>query len=327
MEQPELHELQCRLAAYNAGYAPQMQWQPYLMRRGRPCIESPHQSTDTLGFRLSRSGGEVCRVDEILQDRGPKGIVLGNSTAFGVNCSRDNAVVASQLIGLSGRRWYNFSGRAYTLSQEVIAASLHPATDLKWMVSLSGVNELTFFLLGAFADDLNSFGGAPEFCKRMNARARPILGGSFIFLKRERTNAAPTEASYGRMLETVKKRLLAMSILARGYGARLLFVMQPVLGIATKPMTPEELELVKASDNSLDTKSLQVLAPQILGPWFERYEGDVSAFCGQARIAYVNASTSARLSTAEWNWWDRIHLTDRGHQLLAEDIWEALDAS
>ena len=312
------------MAAHNKDYAPLMDWHPYVMRSGRAGLRGSTLNTDSLGFRISEAGSITAKVESIDADGGKKGIVLGNSTAFGVNCSNDRAVVASQLIALSGCRWYNMASRAYTLAQELVATTLYPTNDVAWIVSVTGINELTLLLLGGYSEPDDSYFGAPEFRSRMNARQKNLLGRAVLICPKSPPREEQLEIAYNRMIKATRKRLHAYKLLLTSHNANGLILLQPVLGLSKKEMSREEEALSAASDASSDTRSLKVLKPEILGPWYERFNRDFSELCRSLIIDYYNANEFPSLLTADWLFWDRIHLTDTGHAHLAKSIWDLL---
>lgn len=323
----DLSALQVSLAPYNKDYAPLMDWCPYVMRGGRPNLRGAVLNTDSIGFRISSDGKTVAKVDDMDANETPKGLILGNSVAFGVNCSSDEAVVSSRLMALSGHPWYNLASRAYTLTQELIAATLHPATHVKWMASISGINELTLVLLGGYSHQGDSYFGAPEFQSRMGARPRKFLGRTILVYPRQASHETSLETAYARMMAATKKRLRGYKLLASAHGARGLLVLQPVLGFSAKELTSEERTLAAASDASEDTRSLVVLNPRTMELWYKRFVKDLAEGCSQLKIEFVNANEFPQLLTPDWLFWDRVHLTDLGHARLAEAIWERLSDS
>ncbi len=287
------------------------EWVSYLMRRGAADFRSPSLNTDRCGFRLGWRKGTAFGLDEFGAMPGPKGLVLGNSVAFGIGTSHDRVSLANQLDARSAEpapRWFSLALRASSLTQERLAMELHAPGEFSHVVWMSGVNALVAAMLGG-GDTTNPapYVGEWMFRKLAGAKAPP--------------RGADIAAAYPDLARALRRDLeIAGAWLARR-GVRRLFLMQPVLSWIDKTLSAEERELVAAFDASPQAVQ-RAHGPEQLGPWKERYLADLSAACDAAGFDFIDLNAEPRFRAQDWLFADRTHLTDCGQALVA-DVVEA----
>lgn len=285
------------------------EWVSYLMRRGAAGFNSPSLNTDRCGFRLGWQDGRAFGIDEFRAMPGPKGLVLGNSVAFGIGTSHDRATLANQLNARPGTppmSWFSLALRASSLTQERLAMELHAPDGFSHVVWMSGVNTLIAAMLGG-GDTTNPAPYVGEWMFRKLAGAR----GS--------ARNADLAVAYPDLVSMVRRDLeIAGAWLARR-GTRRLFLMQPVLSWINKTLSAEERELVALFDGSPQAVQ-RAHGPVLLGPWKQRFLADLSAACHAAGFDFIDLNAESRFSGEDWLFADRTHLTDRGQALVADVV-------
>lgn len=290
------------------------EWVSYLMRRGAAGFSSPSLNTDRCGFRLGWQDGKTFGLDEFAAMSGPKGLVLGNSVAFGIGTSHDRASLANLLNRRQAEPampWFSLALRASSLTQERLALELHAPAEFSHVVWMSGVNTLIAAVLGG-GDTTNP---APYVGEWM---FRKLVG------TRSPARAADLAATYPDLVRMLRRDLdIAGAWLARR-GTRRLFLMQPVLSWIDKALSAEERELVALFDASPQAVQ-RAHGPAQLGPWKECFLADLAAACNAAGFDFIDLNAERRFRAGEWLFADRTHLTDRGQALVADVVGAWLD--
>lgn len=287
------------------------EWVAYLMRRGQADYRSGSLNTDRLGFRRTYDRVGAIDYDRYMEAEGPRGIVAGNSMAYGAGTSADDKTFASQLNAkreAGETRWYNFALRASTLTQERIATELYAPLDAQAFVWVSGINTLVALLVGE-GDPANPapFIGETNFAKTMMPGHLP------------RPHDSDLEARYAKALDMVERDLQLLAAQRRAAGCRVLFCLQPSLTWIDKTLTPQEQALVAI----FDAPGLAIQRahhPSQLGPWRERYGQDLESLCTRHGIDFLDLNQEPRFAGPEWLFLDRTHLSDLGHEVVAEAV-------
>ncbi len=308
------------------------QWVPYLMRVDRPNRSFPSVSTDEHGFRrtVRRDGLTALTYLEFMarDARTARGILLGSSAAFGVGATHDRYTVPSVLNRLTALEWFNFGGRAFNSTQEVLLFLLHLPVHIRKLVVLSGVNNLVLPCLAPRTSPVyNSFFYQSVFERAMEAPPDAVVGvrRSLQLLWREvrqklgrgaqGTVHRDIESQYGHVLACFSRDMQILRSLAQAHSFGLYFALQPVATWINKDLTEEEGQLFRILDSmALDWK---VLADHI-GAHRRRYVQDLEAICAALDIPLLDLNHTPRFAQREWLFVDRVHLTDRGYEVTAE---------
>jgi len=287
------------------------EWVAYLMRRGQADYRSGSLNTDRHGFRRTYDRVGAIDYDRYMEADGARGIVAGNSMAYGAGTTADERTFASRLNAereAGETRWYNFALRASTLTQERIATELYAPLDAQAFVWVSGINTLVALLVGeGDPGNPSPFIGETNFAKTMMPTRLP------------RPHNADIEARYGKALDMVERDLQLLAAQRLGTGCRTLFCLQPSLTWIDKTLTPQEQALVAI----FDAPGLAIQRahhPSQLGPWRERYRRDLEKLCARHGIAFLDLNQDKRFAGPEWLFLDRTHLTDLGHEVVAEAV-------
>lgn len=167
-------------------------WLPYIMFYNQEDYSSPVVNTDSRGFRFSIKNSLVVKDFQNENDL-PVGIVIGGSTAFGVGATNDSKTISSLLNAESDLLWFNFGGRAFNSTQEILLFLLnhHHVKNIKKVVIFSGINNLAiYYSSNKFNRGYGSFFFHSQFNKQMNYgtidnKKKIILAmANFIFHKR-----------------------------------------------------------------------------------------------------------------------------------------------
>jgi len=320
-------------------YLPQMveydkigdMWIPYLMKRDTPNINFQSVSTDKHGFRttIDFNGSHVDLDNLDGYDR--IGVVLGPSVAFGVGASHDSKTVSSILSKDTDTLWLNFGGRAYNSTQEMLKLVLHMPRKVDRIIVFSGVNNLTLAHLSPYTSPVfNSFYAQSSFEQAVKHRFFEEYIGIKETTKRlfrefqnklstskQHVFRKTTEESYDNILLCFERDLTVLKLLAQGHSADLYFVMQPLATWLNKKLTKEEQEIFADLDSFYP--DFVVLA-EYFGKFKESYFRDIELICNKHAIKYLNLNRCPEFETEEWIFVDRVHLTDKGNQMVCDAI-------
>ena len=128
-------------------------WVPHLMNLYQPNYRSAVCNTDENGFRYTFKNASHLSYADFQREPGPKGLLCGGSTAFGVGATQDSCTIASYLNRDPNMTWFNFSGMGQTSTQELMRYGLFgPKVDQ--VVLFTGVNNLLIHTLSAFFSEV-----------------------------------------------------------------------------------------------------------------------------------------------------------------------------
>lgn len=308
-----------------AALAPQMkdaerqpyQWVAYQMRRGMPNFSSPSLSSDEHGFRSTWREGVPIRFKTYMNELRSRGLVLGNSLAYGVGTTHDSKTFTSVLNENSSANlyiWYNFSQRASVCMQERLAYELFaPSPGPEVVAWVSGINNLIALIVGeGAADNPAPFIAERQFALRMMPDAQFSKLPDF-------------EERYRRMLRQFEVDLTAVTHRLGAQG-RLGFFLQPSASWINKFWCAEEKELIDAFDLAGNVLQ-QAHHPRHLTPLRERYRNDLRTACARSGATFVDCNDDARFRSSDWLFIDRTHMTDAGHRLLGKIVAEWVDST
>lgn len=333
-------------------------WLPHVMYLQESNFSSAVVNTDAHGFRLSvAADGSRIGYDEV---RGtPCNILVGNSTAFGVGATCDGNTLASALANYTGDPWFNFSGRSYSSTQELMLFQTHWAEfrKVRRIVIFSGANDLvlhrrsnlyparygSFFFWRHFELAMREADLSPT-RRWLKMVLFPIYGDRIdwqnIRLKklpfalmglnatRDKPQQWPGEGTLRRPEDVVAWTMRDIDIwrtLAGAMNAELLYVLQPLGNWVDKIRSEEETELfaeVAASTRKFE----RALAHEFDRPLHDWFAGALAANCQKLGVNFLDMNDA--LSKAEidgrWMFADYIHLTDRGYDLAGRLIAQCL---
>jgi hypothetical protein len=305
-----------------------LSWQPYLMRWTEPNYRSSCLTTNELGFRTTlNSSRETISYETYLKSAKQRAIFSGNSVAFGIGVSHDALTVPSLLNHQDQKRiWYNFGMRAFNLTQERLALDFYAHYDTSHIVFLSGLNNLIVTLLGRGGNQtICPFVGEPNFFERLGSSALITSALPNLEPNPEAWSQSDLEQRYQAILHTTQRDFYLLSHYQQSQTkCKLLFCLQPALAWTHKTLTPEEKELVEIWD---DSSSLlhRIHLPDIIGPWQERFTQDLHHICLKYGIEFLDLNVDSVITGKTWIFADRVHLTDQGHQRIAQIALDWVD--
>jgi hypothetical protein len=342
-------ELVPQLRAY--GHLERVLW-PIVTATAEAGYTSPSLTTDSRGHRVTRLGDREARSDAA---PGDAGFVLGGSYAFGVGASDDAGTLPAALWRRTGMPFVNLGLRAANSAQELVSALPFADRETTFVVC-SGLNNFSTArgapgldpLFGPMhheshmvrlasvpitrlarlaKDPLATFGDRAlrrelrrRRRRRLELRVRPYrrlekrLRGRFSTVAEATPTAAPPEPTADVFGEAAERQLRDLRLLRRVVPerARVIFALQPLVLYTRKQLSPEEEEVFAALDVLQPRRWPQL--KRLLETHWGDYTAALERGCGDAGVPFVD------LSGAEYEGWcfvDRVHMTDRGHDIAA----------
>ena len=311
------------------------QWVPHLMYTNPQSYRSDVCNTDEHGFRLTYKGGLALDFDGFQQAAGPKALLCGASTVFGVGASSDAATIASVLNRDCAETWFNFGALAHTSTQELLMYLLfRPKADR--VVILSGINNLTIHTWSPFYSSvygsifgqslfqiLNRIGSHREYLQYLSSR---VLDQVKQRLRRALPFSSPVAAAgaaidqeerYRSSLAILSRDLDTWAVLRDQLGFSLTFILQPISVWMNKNHSPEEEELIGQLDAAGRRQWGEAGSPiqKYLTDVYPRYRDDVQRICQTREIQWMDINHE--MPKDGWLFCDRTHLTDKGQEIAA----------
>lgn len=289
--------------------------------------------------------------------RMPCNVLIGNSTAFGVAATGDDATISSALSRRSGEPWLNLTGRSYNSTQELILFQTHldALSNVKRIVIFSGANNLllhfrspdyparygTFFFWRTFDQAMRRAALSPN-RRRLAALLQRFYGSRIDYDRISPADLLP--ALFNRMpgptiawpgaegprsrdevIAWMARDLKLWRILSDSLGAEILFVLQPLGGWVSKTRTAEEEELFAEVGRS-PRKFNRTLAHDFDAALHDWYAGALAGICRGLGLPFLdmNAALATPSLDRRWIFNDYIHLTDEGYSQVAAMISDAL---
>jgi hypothetical protein len=311
-------------------YMERVLW-PYMTLGVRPHLQTPFATIDSRGFRLSRRGEETVASDDAPDDAV---FLMGGSVAFGFGASSDGGTISSALWQRSGRPHVNLGVPAGSSTQELIAALPFAERTTRFIV-FSGANEL-YSAIGAPLDPLfgpNYFdvflqklqtvtieelvhlvwaarkGRGPRLLRRSYPRGpkpRPVRPGDSATIF---ANAATLQLRNLRAL----RRLVPDE-------AEVVFAFQPSPLHVPKEPTEEEKAIYAALDVIQD-RGGWAFVKQLMDTDWRTYGNQLAEGCAQLGVPFIDLNDAPY---SGFCFLDRIHMNDRGNDLSAGFVLEAM---
>lgn len=309
-------------------------WLPYLMFFQPPGLKTASFTTDEQGFRGTLDQGKPVAYSRFHAAEQPRGVLLGASTAFGVGAGSDGATLASRLNGGGGRLWFNYSGRAFNSTQELMIFLLHLPERVDNVLLFSGVNHLVLSHLSRETSPVyNSFFFQSMFERGMSGESQEGRGGLWRLLKgefrrsseEEQEQSAPRQSEserYENGLACMRRDMRLWALLREAMGFKLHFVFQPVLPWIEKPLAPEEKELFGLTDKLFPEESANGFM-EFLVSRAKRFTDDAKAICRAQEVPFLDLNAGSAFTRPDWLFVDRVHLTDAGYALARQEIGKA----
>lgn len=308
-------------------------WLPYVMTFQPPRRLTPSFTTDENGFRTTLWKGRPLSWETYRSSEYPRAALIGASVAFGVGASSDAFTLASLLNRAGSRVWFNFSGRAFNSTQELLIFLLYLTSDVKTVLIFSGVNNLVLSYLSRETSPIyNSFHSQSVFERGLRSGLVTGVRGSLRLLAREIISklSIPLDGKspfsnqdkYPHVVSCFHRDLQLWALLREAMGFQLHFVFQPIASWINKDFTLEEEEIFSILDQIDPTGSWDGLLAYLMGQK-DRYRSDIRQVCQQLKVPFVDLNMNPSFTERRWLFADRAHLTDEGYRLTAEEIGRA----
>lgn len=311
-------------------------WRPYLMFFHHRNFTSPSVNTDRHGFRPTWDAREQ-RVT--LDDAAGRDVnlLVGNSVSFGVGATSDQAALSSRLSAHSRELWLNFSGRAFGSRQELTLFETHryKLGNVRRVVLFSGLNDLyLYYSPKTFDETFGIFFFSELFHKSLQSPPQAGLKTALATLVREirarlRRKAADPAEDFSavvserldgrqQIIEHIGRVLEIWSLLARGLGFELSYMVQPILPWTGKIHSAEEKELL-AEGNAIGGRWNQILEMVLDGGHHRWFTDAMAHLCRRLDIHFYDLNADFP-KTDDWLFLDRVHLTDAGQDVAARAV-------
>lgn len=306
------------------------EWLPYIMMFHPPGLRTSSFTTDEHGFRGTVRRGRLLTLAEHNSAETPRGALIGASTAFGVGASSDAFTLASLLNRREDRIWFNFAGRSFNSTQELLVFLLHLPPDVDTVLIFSGVNNLALsYLAQSTSPTYNSFFAQSVFERGLRSGLVTGVRGSLRLLVHEiaeklsstnqRRRVQTDRERYEHVATCFRRDVRLWTVLREAMGFRLCLVFQPVASWIDKTLTPEEEELFAILDENDSYGTWNDLSGY-LREQRKRYVADVREVCEGLRVPFFDLNACPSFAEKRWLFVDRAHLTDHGYSLAAGEI-------
>jgi hypothetical protein len=305
-------------------------WLPYLMYFHPFDHRSGVVNTDSSGFRFSiyqDTPVSVKNSDGIEE----VSIIAGSSTVFGIGASSDDHTLASYLSKHDHEMcWLNFGGRSYNSTQEMMLFSLYrdKLPKIRKIVLFSGFNDLG---LSRLPENLRLEHGAFFMCSDFFDAMRKTRQS---IIKKWRSQTKIDEAK-SRDLPSLKEQIdFAASLTIRNLSnwkafaddmdAELIFVLQPLANWVRRKGSVQEEAIFDDLEKKGHFEEIygDILSKGSYQTYRDRLSDDVEAL--GVRFLDMTSLLKSRVKPDDWLFVDRIHFTDRGHELVSKIILENL---
>ncbi len=332
-------------------------FQPYTMETSPPNFSGEHISTDRFGFRTTVHGDKPVTFEDWSspQHSRPRAVLMGNSTAFGVGASSDKATIASCLSDTTELSWFNFGGRRYQSTQELLTYLLNVRCPVDTVVALSGINN---FDMAYRFDCLSSLSYPPiypfqRYANRSLAHAtapkraslweriarklglqlapqqdrlpQPTMDDffsaenanlyAFLPSEEELKNGLSGTKALHNALNRLETDLGILRDVGVARGQRVFYALQPIPTWTEKLASEEEKELFAIVERQRGTKW------KIISDWLSQHDdsfrSSVKEICSKAEVPFLDLNKEGVFPDEAWIFLDRYHLTDLGQRLCA----------
>ncbi|WP_372365324.1 hypothetical protein [Candidatus Uabimicrobium sp. HlEnr_7] len=290
-------------------------WQPHVMYFNQINLRTKVCNTDERGFRWTYDKNDNrISYDQFVAHPKPKGIILGNSTAFGVGATHDRYSITSYLNSIGDVTWFNFAGRGYNSTQELFLSQLYLETlkNLDYVVFVGGISNLFgLFLAEEYDPAWGWFYGQYIFQRVFRDKEQGISDKLDVLGLNNSSNTINTKADYQKALNIYRRDLSIWKALQNTYGFKIILALQPFAAWVDKELSQEEKKLF-----SIYAKVPNYYLGHILGDVKEGYVGGLREICEDLKIEFLDLPEV--FTSSEWLFSDPGHLTDKGCLKTAE---------
>jgi hypothetical protein len=304
---------------------------PYMTLGVQPNLTTSFATIDSRGFRFSRRGEETVASDDAPDDAA---FVMGGSVVFGFGASSDSATLSSALWRHSGRPHVNLGVPAGSSTQEFIAA-LPFAERTTTFIVCSGANEFSS-AIGAPIDPL--FG--PNYFDVFLQKLQTVTIEELVHLvwaarkgrgprlprrsyprgpKPPPTRPSDPATIFANAAALQLRNLRALRRLVPDE-AEVVFAFQPSPRQLAKEPTEEEKAIYEALDVIQDRGGWAFVRKLMETGW-RSYGARLAEGCAQLGVPFVDLADAPYTG---WCFLDRIHMNNRGNDISAAFLLEAM---
>lgn len=304
-------------------------WLPYIMYFHNSCYSSQVVNTDSKGFRVVYKDSEKIS-DFKGVDRWPVCLFTGGSTAFGVGATSDKKTIPSLLNETTDYLWLNFSGRAFSSTQEILLFlfNRHLIGNIKKIVIFSGINNLVLYHLSRnYLKDIGTIFSWNEYDQKMNTRPvslrRKILNKFLKSNSSEKDNSAKSRKE--DLLDVLSRDISMWKMICNSLDIELYYVLQPFANWVKKKPSSEESTLFAELDE-YSRNHWKVLRDKLGYDQYLWFLENIRSICKSKDVPFfdMNKAISDMKLDGKWLFVDRIHLSDEGNRLAAKIIKEEI---
>lgn len=325
------------------------EFRPFVTSFGQANYRSGALNTDQLGFRVQfDTRGKIVDFYKFIDKTIKGNLLIGGSTAFGVDCSSDENTFASK-ITQSGTLLLNWGVRGAVCQQELITylSQKHLLPEIENIVVFSGANDASMVCLdGEFAyPEWGSVFSEDCFFRQYGRqyipRSRNAIqigrvvswienqfnrGGWRKFLLNWLARSQASAYQPGSVSLTESERLQVVighlkncletwGWVARSTGVKIHYVLQPVVGWSTKELSDRERTLIKS-----DIRAVPELAIFTSSDFYRKFKAALAVAFEVSEIRFHDANLwlSDHRYDREDIFTDSCHLNDRGNELIAQ---------
>ena len=338
-------------------------WLPYLMYFNEPGYCSDVVNTDSRGFRIVIDNNSKIVSDFNTKQDTPVCLLVGGSTVFGVGATNDAYTIPSLMNYQSDFLWYNFGGRAYGSTQEFILFLLHTPflKKIKRVIILSGVNNLILYYLSKeYPKEIGSFFFSNQYRTSMNninvsmkrkilkLLLQPFFGNKIdyyraskkeilsVFIGNDLQQKIFTDQGIYKqivdhdkekndLLYALKRDIENWKLISKAFQFEIIYALQPLANWIKKKYSDEEKILFSELDK-YQPEHWKILKNKMDYDQHSWFSNSLKKICGDCDMQFfdMNKELASHPIDNKWLFVDRIHLTDKGYQLLADILKEKL---
>ncbi len=325
------------------------EWLPFVMFTQMPSYRSKVVNTDAKGFRLN-SKKEIEKNNVFHNDKNKKNIlILGNSTAFGVGCTNDEATISSNLSDESFN-YINLAGRAHVGFQELITlfSNFDQIKNIKKVIILSGVNDFylsdilkinypdNFYFNTSFIQNMNNsrITTSKKLAKFVLDFFYPkVLNNNNIWRLNKSNILEFIKSSNFRkdfklfsnfpnlnIEEKLKRNFSIYNLLQKFFNCKVEYYLQPVLQWS-KEMNYEEKQLHNYSNIYSSEMSKQAFK-LFTNETYLDLTNLISRLAKNHELEFYDTNLYFKdvLKKSDWSFVDAVHCTDQGYKCISNFI-------
>ena len=314
-------------------------WKQYLMFFHHKLVNYKSVTTDDRGFRNTtiKNSDECLKYEDFTRDTEniDSGLLLGGSTAFGIGATHDSKTIPSLLNDYTKVKWFNYGGRAYNSTQEIILFNMFPQFNIKKMIVFSGINNAllsTFSLNRKLEHGMTPFVNQTRFHESMDMLSENLIGikgrakklisevTGGLFSRRRINSDVSYECTYEDILKYFERDLSVLKCFSKSCNFDLHFIFQPFSDWISKDLHKNEEFLFSYLDKKQGAFWLKFYS--MLSKNKEKYINGVQEVCNRQDVSFFDMNSAEEFKRDEWLFVDRVHLTDVGYKYAAKRIIE-----